>query len=206
MIKIIIADDHKMFRQGLVSMLAGEINIEVVGEASNGKEVLQLMEGKVPDVLLLDIEMPEMDGFDTMRALKQAKSKTKVLVLTMHKSPEFIKNIVKAGASGYLKKDVGKTSLLEAIQTIHTTGTFYSPETSKLVLESMSDQYQTDQISPREKEIIKLIADQYTTAEIAKELFISKHTVESHRQNILLKLGLKNTAGLVKYAIQKGLI
>ena len=206
MIKIVIADDHKMFRQGLVSTLGNEADITIVGEASNGKEVLQLLKKEVPDVLLLDIEMPEMDGFDSMRALKKDKYRTKILVLTMHKSPEFIKNIIKAGASGYLEKDVGTKSLLEAIRTVHSTGTFYSPETSKLVLESMSDDYQSQQISPREKEIIKLIADQYTTAEIAEALFISKHTVESHRQNILLKLGLKNTAGLVKYAIQKGII
>ena len=206
MIRIIIADDHKMFRQGLVSTLGNEADITIVGEASNGKEVLQLLKKEQPDVLLLDIEMPEMDGFDSMRALKEEKNKTKILVLTMHKSPEFIKNIIKAGASGYLEKEVGTKSLLQAIRTVHSTGTFYSPETSKLVLESMSDNYQSQQISPREKEIIKLIADQYTTAEIAEALFISKHTVESHRQNILLKLGLKNTAGLVKYAIQKGII
>lgn len=206
MIRILIADDHKMFRQGLISMLAEEEEVEVIAEASNGTEVLQLLGEKEPDVLLLDIEMPEMDGFDTMRAIKKLKLPTRVLALTMHRSPEFIKNIIKAGASGYLKKDAGKATLMEAIKTVFSTGTFYSSETSKLVLESMSDNYSSSQISRRELEIIKLIADQYTTTEIAETLFISRHTVESHRQNILLKLGLKNTAGLVKYAIQKGLI
>jgi len=206
MITLAIADDHALFREGLVSLLEEEKEIQIIGQAANGIEVLELVQNARPDLLLLDIEMPGMDGFDTMRALKEQKISIKILVLTMHKSPQFIKNILKAGASGYLQKDAGKTKLVEAITSIHATGTFYTPETGKLLVESMRDSYINTRISPRELEIIKHIADQHTTLEIADKLCISVHTVESHRKNILLKLDLKNSVGLVKYAIQKGLI
>lgn len=206
MIQLIIADDHTMFREGLVSLLEEDEGIKVLGQANNGMEILDLLKEQTADVLLLDIEMPNMDGFDTIRALKKLRQAPKILVLTMHKSPQFIKNILKTGADGYLPKDVGKTRLIEAITTVFNTGSYHSPETSQLIIESIKEKQGSPDISTRELEIIRLIADQLTTAEIAKKLFISKHTVESHRQNILLKLGLKNTAGLVKYAIQKGLL
>ena len=176
------------------------------GQANNGIEVLSLMEIHEVDVILLDIEMPKMDGFDTMRQLKKLKQQPKILVLTMHASPQFIKNILATGADGYLPKDSGKALLVEAITTVHQTGAFHTPETIGIVMNSLKGKQTTTNISPREKEIIKLIADQYTTNEIAEKLFLSTHTIESHRKNILLKLGLKNTAGLVKYAIQKGII
>lgn len=206
MIRLIIADDHQLFREGLISLLQEDPEIQICAQAANGKELLHLLEQHEADILLLDIEMPEMDGFDTMRTLKKMKSRIKILVLTMHKSPQFIKNILKGGASGYLQKDAGKRKLLEAIKTLYTKGSYYSPEIGKLLMESMKDDYTNTKISPRELEIIKHIADEFTTAEIADKLCISPHTVESHRQNILLKLGLKNSAGLVKYAIHKGLL
>lgn len=206
MTTIIVADDHQMFREGIVSLLANENGMNVIGQAGDGEEVVRLMKHEAPDVLLLDVEMPNMDGFDTLRALKKMKLPTKVLVLTMHKSSEFIKNIMKAGASGYLQKDAGKETLLTAIQEVIQKGTYYAPETAKLIMESYQEKHQNSQISPREKEIIQLLTDGLTTKKIASTLCISPHTVESHRQNILLKLGVKNTAGLVKYAIQKGLV
>lgn len=206
MITIAIADDHKMFREGIVALFAIDTEISVIGEASNGIEVIELVKNKQPDVLLLDIEMPKMDGFDTLRALKKLKTNSKALVLTMHKSSEFIKNCIAAGASGYLPKDSGKDTLIKAIKTVAETGSYYSEETSKLVMESFKNNHQKNSISKREQEIITLIADGLTTKKIAAKLFISPHTVETHRQNILLKLGLKNAAELVKYAVQKGLL
>jgi len=206
MISIIIADDHQMFREGIVSLLTNQNKIDVIGQASNGEEVLTLFQKTIPDVLLLDIEMPKMDGFDTLRELKKLKLSIKVLVLTMHKSSEFIKNILKAGASGYLQKDAGRETLIKAIHEVVETGSYYTPDTGKLILESFKERQPNFQISPREKEIIKLLTDGLTTKNIATKLFISPHTVETHRQNILLKSGLKNTAALVKYAIQKGLL
>ena len=206
MIRLVLADDHVMLRQGLVSLLNEQDGMQVVGEANNGTEVLDILKNQTVDVLLLDIEMPGMDGFDTLREVRKLKTPPKTLVLTMHKSPQFLKNIFSAGANGYLPKDSGKKILVEAISTLFTSGSFHTPETMKLVMDGLKTSNKPAGISKREKEIIQLIADQHTTSEIAQKLFLSTHTVESHRKNILLKLGLKNSAGLVKYAIHRGLI
>ncbi|MEP3210046.1 MAG: response regulator transcription factor [Maribacter sp.] len=204
MITVLIADDHKLFRQGMVAMLGEAKNIKVIGEAADGYETLELLAELEPKVLLLDIEMPIIDGFEVLKRLKKAKLNTKVLVLTMHSSAEFIKNIVKAGAAGYLKKDSDKQLLLNAIQDVHNKGNYYPPDTTYLVLQSLQERNKGELISPREKEVVILISEGMTTKEIAEKLFLSKHTIESHRQNILLKLDLKNSAELVKYAIKRG--
>lgn len=206
MISIVIADDHKMFREGIISLLSLENEINIIGEASNGIDVISLVELHKPDILLLDIEMPKMDGFDTLRSLKKLKTETKILILTTYKSAEFIKNSIKAGASGYLQKDVGKEILIKAIKEVNENGSYYPKDINNIILNSFKDNYTENKISKREKEIIKLIADGLTTKSIAKKLFISPYTVETHRQNILLKLELKNSAELVKYVIQKGIL
>ncbi|MEO0895880.1 MAG: response regulator transcription factor [Bacteroidota bacterium] len=205
MISVLIADDHQMFRQGIISLLSDQDDITFVGEASNGQEVLNLSKETSPDLILLDVEMPKMDGFETMRRLKTWKSPPKVLVLTMHKTPEFTKNIVQAGASGLVQKDAGKELLLKSIRQIVHEGKYFSDDINALLLESLHGEQKKTSLSKREKEVVKLIVDGLTTKEIADKLFLSKHTIESHRQNILLKLELKNTAELVKYAIQHGL-
>ncbi len=204
MITVLIADDHKLFRQGMVAMLSEAKNIKVIGEAADGYEALELLAELEPNVLLLDIEMPKIDGFEVLKKLKRTKLETRVLALTMHNSAEFIKNIVKAGAAGYLKKDSDKELLLNAIQEVHNKGSYYPPETAHLVLQSLQERNKGELISPREKEVVTLIAEGMTTKEIAEKLFLSKHTIESHRQNILLKLDIKNSAELVKYAIKRG--
>ena len=204
MANLVIADDHKLFRLGLVSMMNGLPDMQVVGQAANGREALEAVHKTQPDVLLLDIEMPLMDGFEVLQKFRDYSKTTRVLVLTMHHSAEFVKNIVKAGAAGYLKKDSDPETLLSAIRSIMTVGTYYPPETAQLVLQSLQEQKSGPEVSPREKEVIKLIAEGLTTKQIADKLFLSKFTVESHRQNILLKLGLKNSAELVKYALKRG--
>lgn len=204
MITVLIADDHKLFRQGMAAMLGESKNIKVIGEAKDGSEALELLAELQPNVLLLDIEMPKIDGFDVLNKLKKSTLKTKVLALTMHSSAEFIKNIVKAGAAGYLKKDTDKEILLAAIEEVFNKGSYYPPKTAHLVLQSLQERNKGELISPREKEVVALIAEGLTTKEIASKLFLSKHTIESHRQNILLKLGIKNSAELVKYAIKRG--
>jgi len=204
MITVLIADDHKLFRQGMVAMLGEAKSIKVIGEASNGFEALELLAELQPDVMLLDIEMPQVDGFEVLKKVNKSTLQTKVLVLTMHSSAEFIKNIVKAGAAGYLKKDSDKQLLLAAIAELHNKGSYYPPETTHLVLKSLQERHKGELISPREKEVVTLIAEGMTTKEIAEKLFLSKHTIESHRQNILLKLDIKNSAELVKHAIKRG--
>lgn len=206
MITVAIADDHKMFREGVVALFKSDKDIYFIGEAADGLQTLSLIKKKEPEVLLLDIEMPKMDGLETLKAIKHLKVKTKVLILSMHKSPQFIKNSFAAGAAGYLQKDAGKELLTEAILSIAKTGTFYSKETSKLLIDGIRNKTTKALISKREQEIIRLIADGLTTKKIATTLFISPFTVETHRQNILLKLGLKNSAELVKYAVQKNLL
>ena len=204
MITVLIADDHQLFRQGLVAMLANFTQFSVIGEATNGEEALKLITTTPPDVLLLDIEMPHVDGFAVLKKLRSMDSDTKVLVLTMHYSSAFVKNIVAAGADGYLKKDSDQNTLISAIEQLHQTGSFYPPETTQLVMQSLKEKSKADSITPREKEVILLIAEGLTTKEIANRLFLSKHTIESHRQNILLKLNMKNSTELVRYALKKG--
>ncbi|MEM6800175.1 MAG: response regulator transcription factor [Bacteroidota bacterium] len=206
MIKLILADDHQMFREGIKSLLISEGDIQVVGEASDGEELLVEINSLEADIVLLDIEMPKMGGLEVMREFKKKNVEIKVLVLSMHKSPEFVRKIFQAGAAGYLQKDAGKESLLKAIREMQIRGTYFPPELASVLIESLQNKKQGTKISKRELEVINLIVDGLTTKEIAAKLFLSKHTVESHRQNILLKLGLKNSAELVKYALQNGLI
>lgn len=183
-------------------MLDLEDDLEIIGEAANGEELLQKLTEGPADILLLDIEMPKLDGFEVMKGLKQVKAGLKVLVLSMHKSPEFIRRIIQAGAAGYVQKDAGKETLLSAIRQMHQSGTYYPPDLASLLIESLQKKKHVTKISKREREVVALIVEGLTTKEIAAKLFLSKHTIESHRQNILLKLGLKNSAELVRYALQ----
>ena len=206
MITVALADDHTMFREGLAALLVPEAAIEVIFEAKDGLDLLDRLDSDVPDVLLLDIEMPKMDGLDVLREIKKRKFPTKVLVLTMHKSGEVVKGAIKAVADGYLQKNAGREALIAAITGVIENGHYFTNDIRSLVFESLRESKQTTKITRREKEVLLLITEGFTTREIAEELFLSKHTIESHRQNLLLKLGLKNTAELVKYAIKKGLI
>lgn len=201
-----IADDHSMFREGVIALLAEEKDLTIVAEAASGTEVLELLQQHKVDVLLLDIEMAGMDGFDTMRQLRQLTNAPSVLVVSMHRSPQFIKKILQGGAAGYVHKDAGKATLVKAVHQIVDTGKYYTPEVAQLLVESYQQATPSVQLSKREKEVITHICNGLTTREIAEQLFLSKHTIESHRQNILLKLGLKNSTALVKYAVQNGLV
>ena len=206
MIKVLIADDHRIFREGIISLLEGEKDIEIVAEAKNGQEVLNLVKGIRPDVILMDVEMPEKNGLETTKILSEKHPTIKVMALSMHTQSAFVKQMLKAGASGYVQKDIGRIELIKAIHSIVRDGSYFTSEMSRSVMLSLKDQSKIAQITPREKEIIQLIVDQHTTPEIARKLHISVHTVESHRQNILLKLELKNTVGLVKYVLGKGIL
>ncbi|MGE0587436.1 MAG: response regulator [Cyclobacteriaceae bacterium] len=207
MIKVVIADDHAMFREGIVSLLSTEKNIALVGEAGSGREVLELMETNLPDVVLLDIEMPGMDGLETARKLKKQFPSVKILALTMHNRSAFIKNMMKAGASGYVLKNSGKSELLRAIEMVYDGKIYYSDQAIKTVMQTIgAKESDNTQLSSREIQIVKLIANQLTSTEIAERLHLSSKTVETHRKNIYLKLGVHNAAGLVKLAMKKGWI
>ncbi|MEN7550758.1 response regulator transcription factor [Rapidithrix thailandica] len=211
MVKIIIADDHQMFIDGLKSLLVGQEDISVTGEAHNGKEVLSLMEKEEANLVIMDISMPEMDGIDATRLLIKKYPATKVLALSMHNDKHFIANILKAGASGYILKNTGKEELLQAIHQVMKGESYISHEVSQKLVNSFMNkrnQPMDEQVklSKRELDILQLIADEFTTQEIADKLCISKNTVETHRRNLLFKLNARNSAGLVHISLKKGLI
>lgn len=205
--RILLADDHQMFIEG-ISYILGEAGCEVMGIAKTGKEVLKFFNSNAapPDLIILDIEMPEMDGVQVASEIKKLSNDTKIIVLTMHAEPEFIRQMLTINVDGYLLKDAGKERLLEAIEAIRAGRKFFEDKVTESIFASFSQPRTSSQLTEREVEIIRLIADQKTTSQMAKELFLSKHTIETHRKNILLKLGLKNSAGLVKYAMRNGLV
>ena len=212
MIKLFIADDHKVFRDGVVSILESTDKIKCIGDAGNAEEAITGILDCEPDVILMDIHMPGQNGIEVTKALNNAGSKGKILILSMHSESSYIMKALEAGASGYLLKDAGSTEMINAIETVHNGGTYYSPEVSATLLEHLTkgtDPKKDNSDTPltrRELEVLKLIAEEYSNQEIAAQLFISPRTVDTHRRNLLEKLELKNTAGLVKYALKKGII
>lgn len=209
-IKIIIADDHTMFLQGIVSLLESEENIAILGKAENGNEVFKIMENSIPDIILLDISMPEMDGIEVSKIVKQKYPLVKILIVSTHSNTQMIAKLIRIGIDGYLLKNAEKKELLHAIQTIQNGAVYFCKEAAEKNDENnskmKSEILQITELSSREKEILVLIAQEFTGNEIAEKTNISLNTVNTHRRNLLSKLNVKNTAGLVKYAIEYGLL
>ena len=215
-IKVLLADDHKIIRIGLRGILEREEDMEVVGEAESGSEVLDMLQKSVTDVVLMDIDMGRSNGTETTRKVRVMFPDVRVLALTMHEEAEHIIYMLEAGASGYLLKNVGRDELLSAIRTVVQGNSYFSHTVSATLLKAITDlkskpssaskQTSGSPLSDREIEVLKLIAQEHSNGEIAEKLFISIRTVDTHRRNILEKLQVKNTAGLVKYAIEKALI
>jgi len=213
-IKVVIADDHTIVRKGLCALLQGEPDIEVVGEAENGREAIKVVETLSPDVVVMDIAMPGLNGLDTTRQLKKRFPKLKILILTMHDNEEYIFETLRAGASGYLIKRSAPTELIAAIQSVYRNESFLSPAISKKVIEgfvqsganALKEDAEDTQLTTREREVLQLIAEGNANREIARLLHISIKTVESHKAHIMEKLNLRTIAELTQYAIRKGLI
>jgi DNA-binding NarL/FixJ family response regulator len=207
MIKLVIADDHRLVIDGLLLMLRETADISCVGEAANGHEVLHLLETTAVDVLLLDINMPEMDGMECCKLVKERHPQVTILVLSMIREASLVKAMLKQGASGFLLKNAGKDEVVDAIRKVAEGKQAFSADVLEDMMNSFSNKPSKPlnapfpTISRREKQILQLIVDEKTTAEIAEELFISFGTVETHRRNLLLKLNARNTAGLVKSAL-----
>ncbi|MEW6670337.1 MAG: response regulator transcription factor [Thermodesulfobacteriota bacterium] len=212
-IKVVIADDHTIVRKGLCALLVGQDDIDVVGEAENGREALKQVEKLMPDVVLLDISMPGLNGLETTRQLKKKFPKLRILILTMHDNEEYIFETLRAGASGYLVKRSAPNELISAIKAVCRGDSFLSPSISRRVIEtyvrggSREDSDEAyNKLTAREREILQLIAEGRLNREIAEMLHISIKTVETHRAHIVEKLHIRNTAELTQYAIRKGII
>jgi two-component system response regulator NreC len=211
-IKVLVADDHTILRQGIKSLLANEEEIEVIGEAKDGREALTIIEETLPDVILMDIAMPGLNGLEATRRIKKKFPRMKVLVLTMYTNEEYIFQILNAGANGYLVKETAFQDLISAIKAVYKNEAFMSPSISKKVINSYIKRAQNDEeetcevLTTREREILQLIAEGNSSKKIAELLFISPKTVETHRTHIMNKLNIHNRTGLVKYAIRKGIV
>lgn len=211
-IELIIVDDHPIFLDGL-SVLLNEIEgIHVRGTFTNGHEALSFLSNNKINVVITDIDMPEMDGIELSRKIKSKYKACKIIALTMHNDSHIIAKLLEVGAEGYILKNTGKKELMMAIETVMTGETYFSEEVKMIYIESKVKGKKTEnnyikyKLSKRELEIVKLISEELTTVEIAERLFISDSTVETHRRNILSKLNVRNTAGLIKLAIQNKLI
>lgn len=212
-ISLIIADDHEIFRDGLALMLSKQDAIVLVGQARDGKELLQLTAEKKPDVVLTDIKMPLLDGIAATKLLLKENPGLKIIALSMYEEENLIVEMLEAGAKGYLLKNADKKEILEAIHTVHEGNIFYCKHTTarlaSLIVKSKFDPQKRKNNSPfteREREIIRLICRQNTAQEIGDLLFLSKRTVEGYRTKILEKMDVKNTAGVVVFALKHNLI
>lgn len=202
-IKIYLVDDHKIFVRGVTSLLNAEKELEVIGFGYDGKAALDFLKENTVDVVITDVEMPDINGIELTRIIKEEFPETRVIGLSMYDKAEIISELINAGAEGYLLKDIEKNELVNAITEVFSGHIFYSGSVAKSLMESFSNK---DLLTRREKEIIKLIAAEHTNAMIAATLFISEHTVESHRKNIFRKTQAKSIVGLVKFAFENKLV
>ena len=210
--RVLLAEDHTIVRQGIAALLRVEGDIEVVGEASNGLEAIELAKKLGPDVVLMDIGMPQLNGLETTREIKKRFPSMKILVLTMHDNEEWIFQILKAGASGYLIKDSAMNDLTSALRAVYQGDSYLSPSISKMVIEEYIRKAELGEkqgveglLSGREREILRLIAEGNSVPQISNLLCISKKTVEAHKAHIMEKLNIHDKVGLIKYAIRSGL-
>lgn len=208
MTNIFLADDHQMVIDGLKALLAGESEINIVGEALDGRAATEKLHQLTEhvDIIILDINMPGMDGIETTRYLRKNFPQLKILVLSMYNKPFFIQQLIAEGVSGYVLKNTGKDDLLTAIRKLMSGSDYFSPEVTRTMMSSFKTAAGESAVNltRREIEILKLLAKGDTSSVISEKLFISTYTVDTHRKNILGKLNLKNTAALVRYAIDNG--
>jgi DNA-binding NarL/FixJ family response regulator len=211
-IRIVLCDDHQLIREGLRSLLERQPDMSVVGEGINGLEAISLARDKKPDIMILDIGMPELNGIAATRRIIEDFKKIKILALSMHSDHHFVTEMLEAGASGYMLKDSAFTELTNAIRTIMAGGLFISPRLAGNVLDAFAHASKPNrkarqriELSEREKEILQMISEGKSSKEVAGNLNISIKTVETHRQHIMQKIGIHNVAALTKFAIREGI-
>ena len=209
-IRILVVDDHAILRDGIRALLSLHNDFEIVGEASEGKEAIEKARELSPDVIIMDIAMPGMDGLEATRRIRKKSPRVKVLVLTQHDNREYVVSAIKAGATGYVPKRALGSELVSAIRAVYKGDSFLYPSSAAALIEDYLQQAEGedayDLLTGREREILKLIADGHTGREIADILFLSPKTVQGHRTKIMEKLNLHNHTELLKYAMRKGLV
>ena len=209
-VTIILADDHRLLRQGIRSLIEKEADLTVIDEADNGNMLLELVAKNTPDVVIMDISMPERNGIETTRQLHADFPDVRILALSMHDDGQYVRNMLAAGASGYLLKANAFEELTQAIRSIMQGNVFVSSELSGILMNDYKQRLQEaataqDPLSPREREVLRLLAEGLGAKEVAAELNISANTVDTHRKHIMEKLGINSMAALTKYAIREGI-
>lgn len=210
-IRIVLAEDHKITREGLVNMLKNQRNMQVIGEAQNGREAVQLAIDLSPDLVIMDVTMPHLNGIDATRVITSNSKAVKVIALSMYSDKQFVQGMMQAGASGYLLKDCAFDELVNAIRVVYAGETYLSPGIAGIVVQdyvkklSNSASSAATLLTKREREVLQLISEGKSTKLIATQLDVSIKTVETHRRQMMEKLGIRNIAGLTKYAIREGL-
>lgn len=210
-IRVLLADDHSLFRAGVHALLSNIEGVEVVGEADSGRKALELVRTRNPDVVLMDIAMPEMNGLETTTRVTKEIPGVRVIMLSMHAGEEYVMQALRAGASGYLLKDAATSELELAVRAVARGETYLTPTISKRVIDdylmrTTGSQGPVDQLTKRQREILQLIAKGYTSKEMAQMLTLSPKTIETHRTQLMKQLDIHDVAGLVRYAIRVGLV
>ena len=214
-IRVLLADDHTVVRQGLRALLSAESDIEIVGEAENGRQAVDLAKQVRPDVAVIDIAMPVLNGLEATRQIAKALPSTKILVLSSYCDDDYVQQLTEAGAGGYLIKQTAANDLLKGIREVHRGNAYFSPSIAKRLRDQCRESFtsagqpqkrRTDYLTTREAEVLQLIAEGRANKQIAAELCISIKTVEKHRQQVMNKLGIHDVAGLTRHAIAKGII
>jgi DNA-binding NarL/FixJ family response regulator len=213
LIRVVLADDHSVVRQGLRAWLERSGYVQVVGEAADGREAVAIVEQLEPDIVIMDIAMPMLNGIDATAQITRRNPDTKVIILSMHADESYILRALGAGAKGYLLKESTESDLLPAVQSVRDGKPYFTPSIARLLLEdymrmlkqnNMQDSY--DLLTEREREVLQLLAQGKSNKEVAQILDLSPHTIDSHRTNMMQKLSLHNTAEIVLYAVRKGII
>ena len=209
MIKILIADDHGVVAEGLKHLIEAQADMRVVAIAADGREAVRVAREAQPDVVLMDLSMPELNGADAARAILERDPKCRVIVLSMYSDREYVRRALTAGAAGYVVKRSAAKEVVEAIRAVFGGGRYLSPRVADVVIDDYADDKADDplaRLSAREREVLQLLAEGRTGAEIAQRLSLSQKTVETYRARLVEKLGIRDLAGLVRFAIQKGLV
>ncbi|MGB3098320.1 MAG: response regulator transcription factor [Solirubrobacterales bacterium] len=206
--RVLIADDHGLVRSGLRILLESQDGIEVIAEADNGADARDIAVRERPDLAILDVKMPRLNGLEATRAIREQAPDVAVLILSMHDEERYLFEALKAGAAGYVLKRSADTDLLEAIEAVRRGEPFLTPEAQQVLIKDVLDRGESreEELTPRELQVVKLVAEAHTNKEIAELLGLSEKTIENHRANAMRKLGMRDRVELVRYAIRRGLI